>query len=345
MSETPQLALAQVLQPAPRFKNTITASSLATLFSCQRRFYLAHEVGWKKPETSDALRFGSAFHAALEARAKGADFPDAMCAAVATAEGDELDAATVATLEGLVAGYYARYNPAEGRDEVSEMHPEITFAIKHPAARGFTLRGKIDGLCVFRNGQTGIIEHKTTSEDIAVGALYWDTINRDQIALYGIAAERNGWPVDVYLYDVIRKPTIKIKQDETADDFAKRLKADAIGAEETGTTKDGKPKVVKRGEDFYYQRREIAVLADDKARLERRLKVATRLIKGNRKQGAQFAAAGIYEGEAWGKCGSVLVCRSCPYRGICDSEELPKDAGWERGHLFEELAEKNGANK
>ena len=318
-------------------QNTLTASSIAALFTCQRRYYLANEIGWKRPESSDALRFGTAFHAALEARAKGAPYPDAMCAAIATADGQEFDAATIATLEGLVAGYFAAYNPAEGRDAVSEMHPEITFAIKHPAARGFMLRGKIDGLCVFRDGGTGIIEHKTTSEDIAVGALYWDTINRDQIALYGLAAERNGWPVHKYIYDVIRKPTIRCGQNETPDEFAARLKADCIGAEEIGTKKDGTPKVVKHGATYYFQRREIAILADDTARLERRLRVASRLIKQNRKQGAKFAAEGVWDGEAWGKCSSVLVCRSCQYRGLCDLAEFPADGGWERGHLHDEL--------
>jgi hypothetical protein len=217
------------------------------------------------------------------------------------------------------------------------MQPEQVFAIRIPGVRGVVMRGKIDGVCTLRDGRHGIIEHKTTSEEIATGALYWDTINRDQIALYGIAAEKCGKPVDVYLYDVIRKPTIRCGKGETPEEFTERLKADCIGAEEIGTKKDGTPKVVKHGEDYYFQRREIGILADDRARLVRRLRVAVRLIRANRKQGAKFNAEGAWEGEAWGKCSSVLACRSCQFRGICDMGELPVEAGWTKGRFFEEL--------
>jgi len=86
---------------------TITASSITKFLACQRAYYYRYELGLQTVETSDALSFGRAYHAAIEARNKGQTAEQAVCAGV-TALGNQNEQ-LVATLSGLVHGYFSRY--------------------------------------------------------------------------------------------------------------------------------------------------------------------------------------------------------------------------------------------
>lgn len=298
----------------------LTASSLATLTSCARKFYLSYEVGLRKKEPADALKFGTAFHAGLEARSKGIERGDAVTMAIAMAGEAEFYEVTAEKLNSLLIGYYSKWGDGANDPMVADMTPEVEFCFRLPFLRGFALAGKIDGVVTLRDGRRGLIEHKTTSEDISWDSDYWQHINRDQITLYGIAMEKMGLPpVEVYVYDVIRKPTIRQTQKETPVDYGQRLTKDAV---------EVRP-------DYYYARREIPLLGCDREGLARRLLAAGKLIKHYRKEAAQMDLSGVWEGEAWLKCGSTMTCKACPYRGMCDSSEIPE--GFEKGRAHEEL--------
>lgn len=301
----------------------LTSSSLVTLTSCARKYYLAYEKGLKKKDIADALRFGTAYHAGLESRGKGADALQAIKDAIATAGDTAFDEVTAEKINALLLGYFAKWGDDSSDPMISEITPEVEFCIRLPFLRGFAVAGKIDGVVQMRDGRRGLIEHKTTSEDISWDSDYWHNINRDQITLYGIAIEKMKLtPVDVYVYDVIRKPTIRQTQKETPEEYGERLLKDAS---------EVRP-------DYYYARREIPLLGCDREALAKRLMAAANLIRYYRKEGRKMDAIGAWEGDAWLKCGSKIICKSCPFRGVCDSPETPE--GFEVSRPHEELSTK-----
>lgn len=323
---------------ARRPKTVLTASSVACLFTCPRKYYLSYIEGWRRIRADEALRLGSGVHKGLETRANGGDFQTAMEAVLGEIGAEEVDAVMTATVSALLAGYFRRY---EGDAAQFAVEPEREFAVTFPFLRGVVVCGKMDGVVRFADGRTGIIEHKTTAQDIGVDSDYWQSINRDQIALYKAAAEKMGLAVDAIVYDVIKKPGMKPfkatppekrkyradgtlyaschEADETADSWLARVSEDISGRM-----------------DEYYARREIPLLSTDMDRLARRLFAAVRMLKCYAKLAKVFEGEGAKALEAYPRCGSSLVCKSCPFRGLCDGGEMPAEA-WERGRAHEEL--------
>src|SRR5688572_13291619 len=121
--------------------NLLSASRMSALLQCPRKHYWRFEVGLKHETDSVALRFGSAWHRAIEARWNGADYEAALVAAIP--ETATLDELTVATLSGLLAGYFRCY---ENENFIRKVHPEVQFNQPLAASRTFTIGGKIDGL-------------------------------------------------------------------------------------------------------------------------------------------------------------------------------------------------------
>lgn len=299
----------------------LTASSLAALTSCARKYYLSYELGLRKKDPADALKFGTAYHAGLEARAKGIERVDAVTMAIETAGDAAFDEVTAEKINSLLIGYYSKWGEAADDPMIAEMTPEVEFCFRLPFLRGFAIAGKIDGIVTLRDGRRGLIEHKTTGEDISWDSDYWRNINRDQITLYGIAIEKlKLLPVEVYVYDVIRKPTIRQTQKETPVEYGQRLTKDAV---------EVRP-------DYYFARREIPLLDCDREGLARRLLAAGNLIRHYRKEAAKMDAMGAWSGEAWLKCGSNMTCKACAFRGMCESPDIPE--GFEAGRAHEELS-------
>lgn len=55
-----------------------------------------------------------------------------------------------------------------------------------------------------------IVEHKTSSEDIGLGSMYWRKLTLDaQISNYLVGARSLGYEPDGVLYDVLRKPALR----------------------------------------------------------------------------------------------------------------------------------------
>jgi RecB family exonuclease len=49
----------------------LTATRLSTLRRCPRQHYYRYELALSRVRTTEALRFGAAFHAGLEVRSRG----------------------------------------------------------------------------------------------------------------------------------------------------------------------------------------------------------------------------------------------------------------------------------
>jgi hypothetical protein len=177
--------------------NLITASRLRRLRDCLRRHRWEY-VDQFRASPTEAMRFGSAWHRALE----GQPVEDPIVSA-------------------MLPGYRDRWasEPVPERREVAFevplIHPD---GREHPTWR---LAGKIDGIA-----GSSIVEHKTASQ---IDEDYWAALTLDpQVSIYFLGAMSLGIDVDRCVYDVLRKPSIRRKQTETQEEYYARLAADCL---------------------------------------------------------------------------------------------------------------------
>lgn len=295
----------------------LTASRINCLLSCPRKHYWRYEVGMKPAQSSLALRFGSAWHRAMEARWRGSDYAGALAAALP--EGVELDPLAAHTVAGLLAGYYRHHG--ESDSIVKEIHPEVEFRRPLAGSRSFDVAGKIDGLAVLHDGRIALVEHKTTSEDISPDSDYWVRLRfNPQLLQYVEAGRALGWPIETVIYDVTRKPSIRQKQSETVEQFGDRLTADT-----------------QERPEFYFARREVPVLDDDMEEFRVQRLVMSRQILSCRAEEKRHAR----RDRAWPRNLSTITCRACEFASFCvqniniNPEQPP--AGFVVGNAHEEL--------
>ena len=282
-------------------KELLTASRMSTLVGCPRRHFWQYEIGLKTVTVATALRIGTAWHSAMEARWKGSSYEHALLAAL-QGEFDEFQAAT---LSGLLAGYYRRYD----QEPIIALNPEIEF--RHPimGSRTFDSAGKIDGLGTLADGRTVLLEHKTTADSIESNSDYWLRLRlNQQVMQYLCAARELGHDVQTIIYDVCRKPSIRQKQTETAEEFGARLAADTLARPE-----------------FYFARREVPVLDQDLEEFKVQRYELSKLILTLRQAENRTAL----REQAWPRNLSDFGCRMCPFSSFClqsihaDAEHVP----------------------
>ena len=272
-------------------KEMLTATRMGMVLACPRRHYWRYEVGLHAVVDGMALRFGSAWHAAMESRWQGKSAETAFQDAAKDRSFDEI---TVATLAGLLDGYYARYAQSE---IVKELHAEVEFRLPLAGSRTFDAAGKIDGLGVLHDGRLALIEHKTCGTDIAPDSDYWLRLRFNlQVYQYVLAARALGWDVQVVIYDVTRKPAIRQKQGESAPAFADRLAADA-----------------RERPEFYFARREVPILDQDLAEFEvQRLALSRQILF------FRSAARNARRPEhGWPRNCNEMTCKFCEFEQFC----------------------------
>ena len=223
-------------------------------------------------ESAQPLRFGSAFHAGLEAW-WGMAGEQAMFAAARDAiDGSGLDEFDAATASALMTGYHLRWMREPLR--VVTVEREFRRPILNPetgaASRTYDLSGKVDSVAIDEHGDGWLVEHKTTSRDVSVGSPYWQALAMDsQVSLYmdAIGSEL-GIELVGCLYDVIRKPTIKPAK-ATPEDKRKFTKAGKLYAGQRD--RDETPaewfsrlaEDIAERPDFYFVRGKIARTESD----------------------------------------------------------------------------------
>jgi CRISPR/Cas system-associated exonuclease Cas4 (RecB family) len=311
-------------------REKLTATMLNTLLGCMRKFFYRFELGLQPTVTGEALSFGSAWHRAMEARWKGESAEAALAAAVA--EVQNLDELQVATLAGLLRGYYAYYK----NDPIKELMPEQEFAMPLARSRTFDAAGKIDGLGTLSDGRKVLLEHKTTSDPIDAESDYWLRLRANlQIMQYVHAARAHDFNVEVILYDVVKKPAIRPKEIPVLDESGKKIVLDATG--QRVMKKDGSPresagdgmKVQTRQEsseefgdrlaadcaerpEFYFARREVPILDQDLAEFEIQRLALSRLLLLLRRDMKRADKPH----QAWPRnCGQA--CSYCDYSEFC----------------------------
>ena len=287
-------------------KTMLTASAMTTFLSCPRLYFLRYRAGGKgmKPlAESDALSFGTAVHAMLQARAEGKAVEDLL-------PRDAIETETDAKIYALMHGYDRCWSG--DADIIQSMKPEIEFGPDPIAGRRtFVSAGKIDGLAVLKDGRTALVEHKTCGEDISDGAEYWTRLSfNTQLYKYVLALRARKIEIDTVIYDVIRKPTIKAGS-QTAKEYADRILADATGE---GHGDNPKAKDYKRGASFYFRRMEVAI---PEANLEeyavQERGVAHALVHYMSEERTAKNAPEY----AWPRNCNGLVCKGCEFSGPC----------------------------
>jgi len=204
----------------------ITNSRLRAWRDCPRKEYLSFELRLEPLVRSEALRWGSAFHAALA----GIPF--------------EADPFVRASVSAVVAQYNEPVEivAREEHFEIPLVNPDTG-----EAAKDETLAGTIDAIGRLRDGRLAIVERKTTSRPVEdlLQRLDLDT----QVLTYWIGARAVGYPVEAVFYAVQPKPqqrplkaTPEDKRkytkagelyanqrliDETPDEYAARLTIEA----------------------------------------------------------------------------------------------------------------------
>lgn len=142
---------------------------------------------------------------------------------------------------GLIRGYHAKWKDADFR--VDGVEVLVTSDLWNPdtqrKSQTFKLAGKLD-VTGWRDGRRVIIDHKTSSDDIAdpCSPFWRQLVVEAQPSHYALMEWLNGRKVDEIIWDVIRKPGIsprgvpKGDAAETARSgfyFGQRLSLDAIG--------------------------------------------------------------------------------------------------------------------
>lgn len=286
--------------------NVLTSTRLSTMRRCLRQHYLRYELGLARDREDAALRIGSAFHKGLEARHGGLDRERAVAAAIdgydampdwANATAWQVERETVAA---MLEGHFWRY----GNDDVEYIAVERTFELPliDPAtgiaSPTFTVAGKIDAVVRLPDGRIAVLEYKTSGEDIGRDAEYWLRLRIDpQISLYVLAARALGFDAATVLYDVTRKPTIRLRRDETPTQFGERLRTD-IG---------DRP-------DYYFARREIPRLEQDLAEHQPEVWQQARALVGHRDRAEQLGRDAQH---AWFRNVGRFTCGTCSFADLC----------------------------
>jgi hypothetical protein len=232
----------------------ITNSAAKTFRLCQRLFQLRYVLGYRPVADAAALRFGTTAHAGLEAwtqldGAYGDERLATMLAAVQPPPGAEVDPIAQVVIEELLRGYHYRWidEPVRTVFVEKQFDAELVNPATGAASRTYRLGGKIDGgvevlaplSCGAAAGESLLLEHKTTSDDIGLGSSYWQRLRIDsQVSTYFVGAESFGFKAAGCLYDVIRKPAMRPASVPLTDEDGVKIVLDAVGARVR--TKDGK---------------------------------------------------------------------------------------------------------
>lgn len=157
--------------------------------SCRRAYELRYIEGLKPVEVSDALETGRSYHEKLEELYKTGTF-------------DDSDMSKASAMAKAYEKYIFREFDVKSVEEPFEFN----------VSPAHTIVGRVDGIV----DDGSIVEHKTTGSDLDGYEfdLEWD----EQIPCYMLA-----YGVNHMTYTIVRKPTIRIKKNESEEEFYQRM--------------------------------------------------------------------------------------------------------------------------
>lgn len=118
-----------------------------------------------------------------------------------------------------------------------------------PISGDVAITGELDSI-IELDGRRVVHEIKTTSKDISPGSYYWRHVVHinPQATMYLLAAEHLKLDPSFVVWDVLRKPALRLRQKETESEFEHRCFKD-----------------IRDNRDHYQQRKKIVRFEDEKA--------------------------------------------------------------------------------
>lgn len=245
------------LKPEKHHLRVVSDSELRTYRACARRHHYAYRARRRPIDKGEALKFGTLWHLGQEAWWGSLDeSPEGRLAAgifrLRLEEQEGVDPFHLVMAEELLVAYTARWGDEKYRAVKVEAAFEMPLVNPETGAPSRTFRrgGKIDGILLDEENRFHGLEHKTTASDIEEGSLYWRKVRSldTQISTYKAGALALGFPVVDFIYDVVRKPSIRPlkatpvesrkytakgalyanqrEQDETPEEYRLRLRED-----------------------------------------------------------------------------------------------------------------------
>lgn len=312
----------------------LSVSALNTFSQCHRKYYYSNIMRWKPATESQALAFGTAWHALMEHLAHACcidshisyeEALDSFLAGGVDLTGDAL--CQFLAMSTLFGDTFASIG------EITNTEAEFTFRL---AKRTWLIKGFIDAMT-----SSAVVEYKTTASDISPDSFYWTRLKANmQAILYALATDTSE-----VIYVVAKKPALKRAQIPQLDsDGFKIVVDDATG--ERALNKNGSPRqsagdgmtLVKRVEtdDEYIER----MVADITAHADSYYAVKTVYVSISQKLEtwqsfnnfklqlmalAKEAKRIVRADRAYTRNCTEFNCRNCPYAGLClDIDYDPK---------------------
>ena len=339
--------------------DSFTNSCLSCFRRCPREFDLRYNKQLERADNDrEVLRVGSCWHKAHDAASKVDSGT-----MTSTSTGDAAGFAAIddhapgglwkEKLRRLFAAYRWRY----ANQDLNIIESEKTFEY---SLEGTIRKGQMDGVIEI-GGQIGVLEYKTSSEDLADGSVFWSRLRMaSQPSFYATAfREITGETPAFVLYDVTRKPTIRPKAITKKD--AARMRADikAHGVtsyfaepfeseEVEAAIFDGRETLSMYGArltadigdrpDWYFQRNPIYRTSLDLALAEEDTRQTIQMIE-NRPSHEGYSSGPFPRNPD--ACTTFGVC---DYFSLCSNDEYPNgdtlpDGFTRREHLHPELEE------
>lgn len=205
-------------------KTILTNSAINAFKSCGRRYYWRYERLIQAVERPEALLLGTAIHGFLESHYRQLPYTPPI----------DLTPKSQAILKGVQEYYPILYMGDLDLFEPVAVEKIISGEILNPEtgrpAREYAYGGKVDGLVIlkkdvegFKAGDLLLLEHKTASK---VDDNYFDRLQLDsQLLLYTMFLSRElETPIAGCLFNVILKPNIRQKKNESEAEYNQRLR-------------------------------------------------------------------------------------------------------------------------
>lgn len=204
-------------------------------------------------EGADALRVGTSVHRELERLWSGEP---------AQPSGDP-------RVDAMIDAYQHAWASSE-RYETIGVEVPFSVPLVNPdtgaPSQSWELTGTIDALARDAQGRVWVVEHKTTSEDISIGSIYWRRLAIDpQCSVYVHAARSLGHDCAGVLYDVVRKPMHR-RGLATPESERKYTKAGALYATQ---------RLADEPDEEWFERMRAAMLAEPEKYFRRGIVVRT----------------------------------------------------------------------
>jgi hypothetical protein len=285
----------------------LSPTSVRDFLTCPFKYALRYHANLEPDTDVEALRIGGAWHKCHETYK------------LATADHDRGDpeSAARATLDKLYCNIppgtpaplweaeremiwrsFVVYQDVYAGKELKSLAVEArhVFPLYNPHT-GMPMPEK-DVVCVVKVDEVvagpAVFEMKSTSREIAPGSDYWQSLRLDrQVSFYSFWANMVYGEISPTLFDVWRRPLLRLKKDESVLEYADRVEAK-----------------LRENPAEHFQRHEIARTDADLAQFELELWNIYQTIK------AMQARDGWYGNES--QCISFMG--SCPYKNICFRE-------------------------